>query len=164
MRLFRSDYLRLIASIGYTQLQSKYTQGESDSYGTRLMIFSVGTGLQINPVGIHRFYPSIIGLFRFNEVGGESFYHAGGEFLIVSPRFGYSTGIDLNYKFNKKVAMTLGVKYSYDNLLNKQSSEESYEDAHVVSFRDKQSATNGLNNDRRIAYLGITTGINIYFK
>lgn len=164
MRLLKSDYLRLLVNIGYSQLESKKTKFDSDSYGVRLNIFSLGAGLQVNPVGIHKFYPSVTGLFRFNEIGGESFYHAGGEFLIVSPRFGVTTGLDLNYKFNKKVALTLGVKYNYDNMLNKQSSDEIYKDDHVVSFRDKQSVANGLSHDRRVAYLSIATGINIYFK
>lgn len=163
-RLFNTNFVKLLGGFGYSQFQSKYDAGYAFSYGTRINVFSVGAGFQLNPFGIHKFYPSFAGLFRFNEIGGESFYAAGLDFLIVSPRFGYSAGMDLNYKFNKTVGMSLGVRYNYDNLINKQTQEQVYDDPHVIVFRDQMSATNGLTHDRRIAYTSILTGINIYFK
>ena len=162
--LFKTNYVKILGGLGYSQFQSKYDAGDGFSYGTRLNIFSVGAGLQLNPVGMHKFYPSIVGLFRFNEVGGESFYKAGEDFFIVSPRFGISTGLDLNYKFNKRVGLCIGARYNYDNLLNKQAQETVFADDHVIVFRDLMSPTNGLEHNRRVAYISILTGINIYFK
>lgn len=165
MRLFKTDYIKVLGSISYSQLASKYPVPNEDSfYGVRMYVFSVGAGLQINPIGIHRFYPSLAGQFRFNEVGGEAYHLAGLAFFVTTPRFGISTGMDLNYKFSKKIGMSLGVRYNYDNWLNKQPGESLYNDPHVVNFRDQQSPTNGLAHDRRIAYISVLTGINIYFK
>jgi hypothetical protein len=165
LRLFKSNYIKALGSISYMQLSSKYSiPGTDFFYGTRMYIFSIGTGLQINPVGIHKFYPSVIGLFRFNEIGGESYFHAGLDFFVASPRFGVSTGIDLNYKFNDRVGISLGARYNYDNMLNKQTQEGTHSEDHIINFRDLQSSTNGLQHDRRVAYVSILTGINIYFK
>ncbi len=165
MWLFKSNYIKALGSISYMQLSSKYSLASSGFYyGTRINVFSIATGLQINPIGIHKFYPSVVGLFRFNEIGGESYFHAGLDFFVVSPRFGISTGMDLNYKFNNRVGISLGARYNYDNMLNKQSQEGTYNDAHVINFRDLQSATNGLEHNRRVAYVSILTGINVYFK
>ncbi len=164
MSLFHSNYIKAEGSIGFDQLASKYSLSNGTYYGVRMYVFSIGTGLQINPIGVHKFYPSLFGLFRFNEIGGETYHHAGLDFLIVSPRFGVSTGFNLNYKFNKKVGMSLGMTYNYDNMLNKQTQEGVFDDPHVINFRDAQSPTNGLVHDRRVAYVNITGGINIYFK
>jgi len=164
MSLFKSNYIKAIGSIGYNQLASRYSLENGTHYGVRLYIFSIGTGLQINPIGVHKFYPSLTGLFRFNEIGGESYYHAGLDFFVASARFGVSSGFYLNYKFNQKVGMSLGAVYNYDNMLNKQAQEEVFNDPHVINFRDEQSPTNGLIHNRRIAYISIQAGINIYFK
>ncbi len=166
MKLFKTDYVKVLGSIGFTQLASKYeVASENNSfYGVRLYLFSIGAGLQVNPIGIHRFYPSVVGQFRFNEVGGESYHFAGLDFFVATPRFGYSTGLDMNYKFSSKVGMSLGMRYNYDNWLNKQTAVTDYHDDHVINFSDEPSAANGLDHVRRIVYVSILTGINIYFK
>ncbi len=166
MKLFKTDYIKALGGFSFTQLASKYTvPNENDSfYGVRLYVFSIAAGLQVNPIGIHRFYPSVVGLFRFNEFGGETYHFAGLDFFVVSPRFGYSAGMDLNYKFSKSVGMSFGMRYNYDNWLNKQTAETNFSDEHAINFSDLQSAANGLTHDRRIVYVSILTGINIYFK
>ncbi len=149
-----------------TQLENKLPTGDGIGFGVRLNSLSLGIGLQINPIGIHRFYPSIISLLRFNEVGGETFYHAGVDYLIVSPRLGTETGINLNYKFKPSFGMSLGAYYYYDNMWNRSPKEGTIYDplGHVVNFRDAASPTNGLSHDRRIAYFTIQAGFNFYFK
>jgi len=167
LRLFKQNFVKALANVGYTQMEStKYPSPDGFSHGVRINVFSLGLGLQVNPVGIHKFYPSLIELFRFNEIGAESFHKAGVDFLIVSPRFGYTTGITLNYKFNKKLGISFGTFYNYDNWLNKSSSEGEIYDpyGHVRNFRDEASPTNGLSLNRRIVYFSYNTGINIYFK
>jgi hypothetical protein len=75
---------------------------------------------------------------------------------------GYSAGINLNYKVNKKIGLFLGGSYSYDNLWNKQTDETKTDDAHVIVFRDKYSPANGLTHDRRVAYSSFYLGIKFY--
>lgn len=163
--LIRTGYLKALFNIGFNQLEGKYsTPYGTDTYGVRMPVFSLGTGIEVNPIGIHRFYPSILALIRFNLIGGESFYHAGVDYFIVQPRFGYVYGFNLNYKVSKLVGLSLGSTFSYDNWLNKKTNEGTINDALVINFRDKSSPTNGLIKDRRIAYVSFTAGINFYLK
>jgi hypothetical protein len=163
--IVKSGYLKLIFNVGFNQLEGKYsTPFGSDTYGVRMPIFSIGPGLEINPIGERRFYPSLIGLIRLNEIGGESFYHAGLDFFIVQPRFGYVFGISLNYKLNSRVGLFFGSTYQYDNWFNKKTNEGIYDDYHVINFRDKASTTNGLTQDRRVVSISFNTGINFYLK
>ena len=166
MRLFKQEFVKLITDIGFVQHESKYPlQADGFSYGVRMYSFHIGAGLQINPLGEKiKFYPSFIELLRFSELGGESYHKAGLDFFVVSPRFGYSTGINLNYRFNNKVGVSLGMFYNYDNLWNKATKEDTFSDPHVINFRDAKSLTNGLNVDRRFIYMTIQGGINIYFR
>ena len=164
MRLFKQEFVKLITNIAFVQHESKYRLNDGFTYGVRMYVFSLGAGLQINPIGEHRFYPSFIELLRFNEIGGESYHKAGLDFFVTSPRFGYSTGINLNYKISKKVGISLGTFYNYDNLWNKSTQEGVFNDPHVINFRDEKSPTNGLSHNRRFIYLTIQGGINIYFK
>jgi hypothetical protein len=165
LRLFRTDYFKLLGNISYNQFASKYhVPNASSYYGVRINLFSIGAGFQLNPIGIRKFYPSVVGLFRLNEIGGETYHFAGLDFFVVSPRFGYSAGMDLNYKFSKKVGMSFGMRYIYDNWLNKQTAVTDFRDDHAINFSDEPSAANKLPNARRIVYVSILTGINIYFK
>jgi hypothetical protein len=163
--IIKTGYLKALFNIGFNQLEGKYsTPYGSDMYGVRMPIFSLGTGIEINPIGTHRFYPSLIGLIRLNMIGGESFYHAGIDFFIVQPRFGYVYGFNLNLKVSNFIGLSLGTTFNYDNWLNKKPNEGTIDDPLVINFRDKASPTNGLTQDRRIAYLSITAGINFYLK
>lgn len=166
LRLFKQNFVKPVLNIGMTQLEGKYTNTTSIDHGVRLWSLSVGLGLEINPIGIHRFYPTILALYRFNEMGGESFYRAGVDYLIASPRFGYQTGLNLNYKFKPRFGMSLGVFYSFDNVWNRSTKEGTIYDplGHIVNFRDEASPTNGLTHNRRIAYYSVQFGFNFYFK
>ncbi len=159
--VLKKGYLKALFNIGYNALISVY-QGPEDTYGARVQSFSMGLGAEANPLGNKRFYPSVFGLLRLNFMGGETFYHAGLDFFKVTPRFGYSTGINLYYVINKKIGLFMGGSYSYDNLWNKQADETKTNDAHVIVFRDKMSPTNGLTHDRRVAYSTFYLGMKFY--
>ncbi|MGA2667720.1 MAG: hypothetical protein ABSF32_02255 [Ignavibacteria bacterium] len=162
---FRAGYLKAVFNVGFNQLEGKYsTPFGSDRYGVRMPVFSLGTGIELNPIGMHKFYPSLIGLIRWNEIGGESFYHAGLDFFIVQPRFGYVYGFNLNYKLSQFIGLSAGTTFNYDNWLNKKTNDGTIDDPHAINFRDKASSTNGLTQDRRIAYLSLLLGINFYLK
>lgn len=165
MRLFKTDFIKPIMNIGYTQLESKYSHQDGFGYGVRLNIFSVGLGLQINPAGMHRFYPSLLGMVRFNEMGGETYHWTGFDYLMAAPRFGFVTGLSLNYKFNQHVGISFSYFYNYDNWLNKQTNEggiNNKEYGRVIKFRDEASSTNGLSHNRRVIYYGLHLGVNVY--
>jgi hypothetical protein len=159
--VLKKGYLKALFNIGYNALISVY-QGPEDTYGVRVQSFSLGLGAEANPLGNKRFYPSIFGLLRLNFMGGETFYHAGLDFFKVTPRYGYSAGLNLNYAINKKIGLFMGGSYSYDNLWNKQADETKTNDAHVIVFRDKMSATNELTHDRRVAYSTFYLGMKFY--
>jgi hypothetical protein len=166
MRLF-TDYLKAVANIGYTQLESKYSYPDGFGYGVRLNLFSIGVGLQANPIGIHKLYPSLIGLFRYNLMGGETYHWTGFDYLEAASRFGFVSGLSLNYKFNKHVGLSLSYLYNYDNWLNKKTNEGAIINplsTRVINFRDKASSTNGLSHDRRIVYYTLDLGVNVYLK
>jgi hypothetical protein len=152
-------------SLGYNNLFGSYSEIFGYNPGVRIQTFSAGLGAEINPLGQkNNFYPSVFGLFRLNFIGGESYIAAGLDIFKVTSRFGYLTGLNLNYRIKKTVGMYFGYSYSYDNLLNKQTEETYQKDPHVIPFRDKASSTNGLTADRRIAYWSLYLGMNFYFK
>lgn len=160
---FKSGLIKGLLNLGYNILSSSH-EGPGDTYGVRLQCFSIGIGPEINPLGVKRFYPSLFALLRVNFIGGETYFHAGLDFFKVVPRYGYTGGINLNYKISDRTALFAGYTYSYDNTWSKQTEETAIVDVHVVSFRDKKSPTNGLTSDRRIAYSSYFLGMNFYLK
>jgi hypothetical protein len=160
---FKSGLIKGLFNLGYNILSSSHS-APGDDYGVRVQSFSIGIGPEINPIGVKKFYPSVFVLLRVNFVGGETYYHAGLDFIKVVPRYGYSGGLNLNYKLNDMLGLFAGFTYSYDNTWNKQTEENAIVDVHVISFRDKQSPTNGLISDRRIAYSSYFMGMNFYLK
>jgi len=160
---FKSGLIKGLLNLGYNVLSSSHP-GPGDDYGVRVQSFSIGIGPEINPIGVKKFYPSLFAMLRVNFIGGETFFHAGLDFFKVVPRYGYAGGLKLNYKMNEKTGLYAGFIYSYDNTWNKQTEETAIKDAHVTSFRDKASPTNGLTGDRRIAYSSYYIGMNFYLK
>ncbi|HEY3249582.1 MAG TPA: hypothetical protein VGK25_00555 [Ignavibacteria bacterium] len=161
----KKGHLKGLFSLGYNIVYGIYPgQGDYDA-GIRIQTFSAGLGTEINPLGhLSSFYPSVYALFRLNLIGGETFYKAGLDFLKVTSRFGYSAGLNLNFRFNKRLGMYGGYSYSFDNPIGRQT-EETYEtDPHVIPFRDESSPTNGLTHNRRIAYWSLYLGMNFFFK
>jgi hypothetical protein len=161
--VMKAGYLKGLFNVGYNILFSIY-DGPEDTYGVRVQSFSLGVGAEVNPLGNKRFYPAIFGLLRLNFMGGESYYHAGLDVFEVTPRYGYCSGINLNYRINRTIGLYLGGSYSYDNTWNKQTDETVTNDEHTIVFRDKANATNGLNNDRRVAYSSFYLGMKFYLK
>lgn len=159
--IFKKGYLKGLFNIGYNTLYSIY-DGPGDSYGIKIQSFSLGTGIEVNPLGNKKFYPAVFGLLRLNLVGGETFFHAGLDFLKVTTRFGYCTGINLNYKLNNRLGLYIGGSYSYDNTWNKKTDETKTDDPHTIVFRDKANSTNGLVKDRRIVYTSFYLGLKFY--
>jgi hypothetical protein len=164
LSLIKSGLLKGIVNLAFNQLEGKYPLPDGIGFGVRMPVFSIGAGLEINPFGVQKFYPSLYGLFRFSELGGESFHIAGVDFFIVSPRFGYLYGVNLNYRIQKRFGIFLGTFFAYDNWLNKQTKDEVFDDPHVINFRDKANSVNGLIHDRRYAYLSLILGVNFYLK
>jgi hypothetical protein len=164
LSLVKSGRIKAILNLGFNQLEGKYSYPDQWGFGVRMPVFSIGTGIEINPLGVQKFYPSVYGMLRFNEIGGESFHLAGVDFFVASPRFGYLYGINLNYKIQKKFGIFLGTFFAYDNWLNKQTKDEVFDDPHVINFRDKSDSVNGLSHDRRYAYLSLIIGVNFYLK
>lgn len=164
LSLIKSGLLKGIVNLAFNQLEGKYPLPDGIGFGVRMPVLSIGTGLEINPFGVQKFYPSFYGLFRFNELGGESFHIAGVDFFVVSPRFGYLYGVNLNYKIQRKFGIYVGTFFAYDNWLNKQTKDDVFSDEHVINFRDKADSVNGLTHDRRYAYLSIILGVNFYMK
>lgn len=163
--ILRSGHIKGLLNVGYNILYS-VLEGPGDNYGVRIQTFSLGTGIEVNPLGNSRFYPSVFGLLRLNFVGGESYYHAGLDFLKVTARYGYSAGLNANYALNKRIGLIIGYSYAYDNLWGKKTEEVSVfdPDGLTISLRDKASQTNGLSRDRRIAYWTLFGGIKFYLK
>ncbi len=161
--ILKAGYLKGLFNVGYNMLYSIYS-GPSDNYGVRVQSFSLGAGLETNPLGNKRFYPSIFGLMRLNFMGGETYYHAGLDFFKVVPRYGYAAGINLNYGLSKTIGIYLGGSYTYDNVWNRGTDETVTNDPHVIVFRDKASPANGLNNDRRVAYSSFYLGMKFYLR
>ncbi len=161
--VIKNGYLKALFNLGYNNLYSSH-EGPEVSYGIRIQSFSIGLGAEICPLGNKIFYPAVFALIRTNFVGGESFNYTGLDFFKVTPRYGYSGGLNLNYRFNKKTGMYAGWTYNYDNTWSKQTDETVTNDVHTIVFRDKANSINGLQNDRRIAYSSFYIGMNFYIK
>lgn len=161
--ILKKGQLKGLLNIGYNRLFS-YHDAPGTSVGVKLQSFSIGTGLEVNPLSTKKFSPSIFGLLRVNYLGGETFYYAGLDFFKVKARYGYTAGINLNYRLNKTLGLYLGGSYSYDNAWGKEANEDSPPDPHVIVFRDLASPTNGLSGDRRFAYSSFYAGLSFYFK
>jgi len=158
-------FVKALLNIGYNNLFSVHPGPSDFDIGIRIQSFSIGAGTEVNPLGHDKkVYPGIYGMLRVNFIGGETFHKAGLDFFKVTPRYGYSAGLNLNYRFKKALGMYLGYSYSFDNLWNRQTDEKTPNDAHVIVFRDKASPTNGLAHDRRIAYWSLYLGMNFFFK
>jgi len=163
--IIKSGIIKGILNLGFNQLESIYPiPNDSWGFGIRMPVFSMGLGLELNPFGTKTFYPSIFGVYRLNEIGGETFHFAGLDFFVVAPRFGYVYGINFNYRVGKHVALSLGSSFSYDNWQNKQTNDATLDDPHAIYFRDQSDATNGLQSARRIGYISFMGGVNFYFK
>jgi len=161
----KNGHLKGMLSLGYNILYGIYPGIGDYDCGVRIQTFSIGTGFEVNPLGHNKiFYPSLFGQFRFNLMGGETYYQAGLDFFTVTPRFGYVSGINLNYRFKKTIAIYLGYSYSYDNAINRQSVETYDVTRLVIPFKDKYSPANGLTHDRRVVYWSLNLGMNYYFK
>lgn len=161
----KKGFVKGLFNLGYNALVA-YHPGPADfDIGSRIQSFSLGLGAEINPIGHEKtIYPGVFGLMRMNLMGGETFHKAGLDFFKVTPRYGYSAGIKVNYNIKKTLGMYLGYSYSYDNLWGKQTEESTPNDAHVIVFRDKKSDTNGLSHDRRVAYWSLYLGMNFWFR
>jgi hypothetical protein len=165
--ILQKGYLKALFNIGYNVLTGSYPGPSGYDIGVRLQSFSAGLGAEVNPIGHEKtFYPGVYGLLRMNLVGGETYHKAGIDFFKVTPRYGYSAGIKLNYNLKKTLGIYLGYSYSYDNLWNKQTEDEAVPDpyGHVIDFRDKQSSANELTHDRRVVYWSLFLGMNFFFK
>lgn len=161
----KRGYVKGIFNVGYNALFSIHPGPSDFNIGVRVQSFSLGMGAEVNPIGHDKkLYPGIYGLMRMNLIGGETFHKAGLDFFKVTPRYGYTAGLKLNFAFKKTLGMYLDYSYTYDNLWSKQTEESTPQDAHVIVFRDKGSATNGLTHDRRIAYWSLNLGMNFFFK
>ncbi len=163
--ILQKGHLKALFNIGYNVLTASYPGSSGYDIGVRIQSFSTGLGAEVNPIGHEKtIYPGVYGLLRMNLVGGETYHKAGIDFFKVKPRYGYSVGIKLNYNIKKTVGLFIGYSYSYDNLWNKQTEDQNVEDAHVIVFRDEQSALNGLTHDRRVVYWSLSLGMNFFFK
>ena len=163
----KKGYIKGLFSVGYNILLGLYDEFNGTQPGIRIQTFSAGLGAEINPLGhTNRFYPSLYGLFKYNLVGGETFYYAGLDFFKVTPRFGYTGGFNLNFNITKTIGIYTGLNYNYDNPINRQTAETYEPDpyGHTIPFRDEASPTNGLTGDRRIAYWALNLGMNFFFK
>lgn len=164
-RLLKSGYLKALFNLGYNNLHGTYPGVLGFDVGVRIQSFSMGIGTEVNPLGHNiSVYPSVYGLMRMNLIGGESFHRAGLDFFKVTPRYGYTAGLKVYFKLKSTMDLFVGYNYSYDNVWNRQTAEETPVDPHVIVFRDRKSETNGLTSDRRIAYWGLNLGMNFFFK
>lgn len=162
---FKRGYVKGLMNIGYNIVYGIYPGPSGYEIGVRVQTFSLGTGIEANPIGHDkRLYPGVYGLLRLNLVGGESFHKAGLDFFKVKPRYGYTAGIKLNYSLKKTIGLYAGYSYTYDNLWDKQTEESTPTDAHVIVFRDKASSTNELTHDRRLVYWSLYLGMNFFFN
>lgn len=161
----RKGHVKGMVSLGYNILYGIYDGMHGFDCGIRVQTFSVGTGLEVNPLGhMNDFYPSLYSQFRLNMMGGESFFQAGLDFFTVTARYGYNGGINMNYRVKKNIAVYLGYAYTYDNALNRQSVDIYDIERLNIPFKDKYSPTNGLTGDRRVAYWSLNLGMNYFFK
>jgi hypothetical protein len=158
-------YVKALFNMGYNLSIGIYPGPSDYDFGSKIQVFSLGTGAEFNPLGhTGRLYPGVFGLFRLNLVGGETFHLTGIDFFKVTPRYGYTAGLKLNYSFKKTLGMYVGYSYSYDNLWNRQTGEETPPFSRIITFRDEASSANGLTHDRRIAYWSLYLGMNFFFK
>jgi len=161
---FRQGYLKGVVNVGYNILYNSVDLGKDYDPGVRIQSFSVGGGAEISPIKSGRFYPSVHALLRTNFIGGETFYAAGIDFFKVTPRYGYTAGLSLNYLLKNNLGIFLSYSYSFDNSWGRRTDETTPDDPHTIVFRDKASGTNGLSGDRRIAYWAVSLGMNFLFK
>jgi len=163
LSLMKKGHIRGLFNLGYNVLTATYpTKGET--FGMRIQSFSVGTGVEINPFGIKKFYPSIYGLMRMNFIGGETFFQAGLDFFKVTSRFGYLAGIETKLNVSRIIDIKAGYSYAYDNAWGKDSDETFTTDNRTIPFRDKKTSTNNLTSDRRVAYYSIYFGLSFKIK
>lgn len=163
--LFKKGYVKALLNLGYNILHGAYPGTSDYDIGVRVQTFSVGIGTEINPLGHNTtVYPSVFGLLRMNLLGGETFHKAGLDFFKVTPRYGYTSGFKLYFRIKSTIDMFAGYSYTFDNVWNRQTDENSPNDAHVIVFRDAKSSTNGLTSDRRVAYWSLYLGMNFFFK
>lgn len=155
----KQGYLKGLFNVGYNRLFSHHDGPDNTTYGVKVQSFSLGLGAEVVPLAKYRFTPSVFGLLRLNFMGGESFHLSGLDFFKVTPRYGYTAGINLYYRLKPNLSLFAGGSYNYDNLWNKLTDETTPNDAHVIVFRDKASSTNGLIHDRRVAYSSFYLGI-----
>jgi hypothetical protein len=161
----KKGYVKGLFNVGYNNLFSVHPGPSDFDIGIRVQSFSLGLGTEVNPIGHEKpVYPGIYGLMRMNLIGGETFHRSGLDFFKVTPRYGYSAGLKVNFSFKKTLGMYAGYSYNYDNLWGRQPDENTPNDAHVIVFRDEASPTNGLAHDRRIAYWSLHLGMNFFFK
>lgn len=161
----KKGFVKALFNLGYNNLHGTYPGPSDYDIGVRLQTFSVGLGAEINPIGHNSaVYPAVFGLMRMNLLGGETFHKAGLDFFKVTPRYGYTGGFKLYFKVKSTIDMFAGYSYTFENAWNRQTGEETPEDAHVIVFRDAKSPTNGLNSDRRVAYWALYLGMNFFFK
>lgn len=164
-RIINNGLFKALFNLGYNNLFSSQPGPSDYSIGVRIQSFSVGIGTEIAPLGINSsFFPSLFILGRTNFMGGETFHKAGLDFFKVTPRYGYSTGINLNFKLKYNIDLYTALNYSFDNASGRKTDEKTPNDAHVIVFRDAKSETNGLTGDRRVAYWALALGMNFYFK
>lgn len=157
-------YFKGIFNLGYNRTFSHHDAPDGSTFGVKFQSFSIGFGGEFQALPTKRFSPSLFGLLRVNFLGGETFNYAGFDFFKVVPRYGYSAGINLNYLVSKKIGLTFGGSYSYDNVWSKDTDETVTSDVHTIVFRDKANATNGLSADRRVAYASFYFGMNFILK
>ncbi len=162
---FKKGYIKALLNLGYNNLHGTYPGPSDYDIGVRVQTFSIGLGTEVNPLGHKMFiYPAVFGLLRLNLMGGETFHKAGLDFFKVTPRYGYTGGLKVYFRVKSTIDMFAGYSYTFDNVWNRQTAEETPEDAHVIVFRDAKSRTNGLNSDRRVVYWSIYLGMNFFFK
>ncbi len=164
-RLLKKGHLKALFNLGYNNLHGTYAGPSDYDIGVRIQSFSLGLGAEINPIGHNSsVYPSVFALMRMNFIGGETFHKAGLDFFKVVPRYGYTGGFKLYFRIKQTIDMFAGYSYSFDNVWNRQTAEETINDAHVIPLRDEANATNGLTGNRRIAYWGLYLGMNFFFN
>ncbi len=164
-RLTKKGYVKALLNLGYNNLHGTYPGPSDYDIGVRIQTFSVGLGAEVNPLGHNgAVYPAVFGLMRMNLIGGESYHKAGLDFFKVTPRYGYTGGLKVYFRVKNTIDIFTGYSYTYDNAWNRQTAEETPEDAHVIVFRDAKSSTNGLTSDRRVAYWSLYLGMNFFFK
>jgi len=164
IKILKEGKLKGIINLGYTQLENSQQLSTGLYYGVKMPVLSFGAGIEANPLGTKKLYPSAFALFRVNEISGESFYNDKLDYFPVSTRMGYVIGLKLNYRVSEDIAINIGSSFSYDNLFIKQNDPGSYSDPHESNFVDQPNTQIGLNGARRIGYINIDIGVNYYIK